>query len=492
MSASAARQINGELPLLCALGRHKTDPLVQWNDGYYFAKCRRCGLDLVRTTFGGWTVPRGYRVVWQEDAPRTPSAVRPSAARLVHAHAAPDDIGESESVAAIDDAPTHSDSVEAEADGSHTAAQVEFPVREPAEDAAADRFAERKLAFADTVTSETPSAVHAAEQRPGGLPAEPSFADDDAEGVIPASEPQTEPSTALPIEDVLRNLRTDPAPDEEPRADVAGQTQLHSKENTSNVASNGREAVESADTVLDRERTDEPVSDPPPAPPAPRYPVIPDFMDEPFVGIFWDPSTGRIKSQPENAASASQRDGEDRSVWHGTVRERVRTAAASAGRYVRPQRATSAVPDRSGGGQSLSFMERQSGVIAAAVFGGLVLAAAIVDARNANATRIAEPPARTRQAAAPARRPSIPQPAAAPSARVAVTTANPPIGDLAFVTVDLLKCRSVPADNGDTVRRLSRGAPVQILGADPGWFSILHQGRQCWAAARFISTSKPL
>lgn len=485
--------MNGELPLLCALGRHKTDPLVQWNDGYYFAKCRRCGLDLVRTTFGGWTVPRGYRVVWQEDAPRTPSAVRPSAARLVHAHAAPDDIGESESVAALDDAPTHSDSVEAEADRSHTAAQVEFPIREPAEDAAADRFAERKQAFADTVISETPSAVHAAGQRSGGLPAEPSFADDYAEGLIPASEPQTEPGTALPIEDVLRDLRADRAPDEELSADGAGQTQLHLKENTSNVALNGREAVESSDTVLDRERNDERVSDPPPpAPPAPRYPVIPDFMDEPFVGIFWDPSTGRIKSQPEDAASASQRDGEDRSARRGTVRQRVQTAAASAGRYVRPQRATSAVPDRRGGGQSPSFMERQSGVIAAAVFGGLVLAAAIVDARNANATRIVERPAPTRQAAAPARRPSIPQPAAAPSARVAVTTANPPIGDLAFVTVDLLKCRSVPADNGDTVRRLSRGAPVQILGADPGWFSILHQGRQCWAAARFISTSKPL
>ncbi|MDP8913369.1 MAG: SH3 domain-containing protein [Pseudomonadota bacterium] len=59
------------MPLLCELGWHRPDQLARWNDGYYFSKCSRCGRDLVRTAYGSWQLPKGYRVVWQPKPPET-------------------------------------------------------------------------------------------------------------------------------------------------------------------------------------------------------------------------------------------------------------------------------------------------------------------------------------------------------------------------------------------------------------------------------------
>ena len=62
----------------------------------------------------------------------------------------------------------------------------------------------------------------------------------------------------------------------------------------------------------------------------------------------------------------------------------------------------------------------------------------------------------------------------------------------AFVTASLLNCRAAPVENGKIVRKLQRGASVQLLSADPGWASVAHRDRQCWVAARFLSTAEPL
>lgn len=62
-------------PFLCALGWHRPTPIPRWNDGYYFATCGRCGVDMVRTPFKRWQVPHGYRVVWHSEKPASlPSA----------------------------------------------------------------------------------------------------------------------------------------------------------------------------------------------------------------------------------------------------------------------------------------------------------------------------------------------------------------------------------------------------------------------------------
>lgn len=60
-----------DMPLLCELGWHKPDPLARWNAGYYFTTCGRCSRDLVRTAYGGWRVPRGFKIVWQAKPPES-------------------------------------------------------------------------------------------------------------------------------------------------------------------------------------------------------------------------------------------------------------------------------------------------------------------------------------------------------------------------------------------------------------------------------------
>lgn len=64
------------MSLLCGLGYHTAPGVPRWNDGYYFARCTRCGVDLIRTPFSGWRVPNGYRVVWQEQPPASRPDVR--------------------------------------------------------------------------------------------------------------------------------------------------------------------------------------------------------------------------------------------------------------------------------------------------------------------------------------------------------------------------------------------------------------------------------
>jgi hypothetical protein len=61
----------GAVSLRCALGYHTATGVPRWNDGHYFARCARCRVDLVRTTFSRWEVPRGYRVVWQSEPPQS-------------------------------------------------------------------------------------------------------------------------------------------------------------------------------------------------------------------------------------------------------------------------------------------------------------------------------------------------------------------------------------------------------------------------------------
>jgi hypothetical protein len=63
------RTLENNMPFLCELGWHRPRDLVRWNSGYYFTRCARCGCDLVRTAYGRWHEPRGYRVVWQAEPP---------------------------------------------------------------------------------------------------------------------------------------------------------------------------------------------------------------------------------------------------------------------------------------------------------------------------------------------------------------------------------------------------------------------------------------
>jgi hypothetical protein len=55
---------------MCAIGGHEADQREVYNSGYYFARCRRCAGDMIRTG-GAWqAVPRGHRVVWKQGSHR--------------------------------------------------------------------------------------------------------------------------------------------------------------------------------------------------------------------------------------------------------------------------------------------------------------------------------------------------------------------------------------------------------------------------------------
>lgn len=53
------------MTLLCAMGGHEAGPDEVYNGGYYFARCRRCRRDMIRSGPAWQMVPSGHRVVWR-------------------------------------------------------------------------------------------------------------------------------------------------------------------------------------------------------------------------------------------------------------------------------------------------------------------------------------------------------------------------------------------------------------------------------------------
>jgi hypothetical protein len=53
------------MSLLCALGGHEAGSGEVYNGGYYFARCRRCERDMIRSGAAWQLVPSGHRVVWR-------------------------------------------------------------------------------------------------------------------------------------------------------------------------------------------------------------------------------------------------------------------------------------------------------------------------------------------------------------------------------------------------------------------------------------------
>ena len=468
MSPAQPRTPNGPLPLLCALGRHKTDLLVRWNDGYYFTRCRRCGLDLVRTAFSGWTAPKRYRVVWQAEPPAASDGVQPAP---VNAGAQP----EVAAPFATEAAP------QATVLGGQERGQVEFPIRD-AVDAPPLGLSMTEEAFAARPaegTSDDPAAGDARVDRTATGRTTPLQGRKDGVG-------------GLPIEDVLQNLWTEPNTEEAAPRALDGDVTEH------DVIEH--DVAEDVDDYDEESVAAEPAPSASPQPTTPQsgrahYPVIPDFMDEEFPGITWDPSTGRmIPGAQSNAEQASR---EAKPGWRDAIRERAHAATATGLEFLRARTSSEDAP-----GEPMaeplpphpampprSFLERQGGLVAATIFGGFVLAAAIVDARSSGPARFAYRP-EFRSTDAQALPQSDPQ---ASGPRTASAAGRPSAGgDQAFVTASLLNCRAVPTNDGETVRRLQRGDAVKVLGADPDWVSVSHQGRQCWASREWISTVKPL
>jgi hypothetical protein len=69
------------MSLLCALGGHEAGPDEVYNGGYYFARCRRCERDMIRSGPAWQMVPSGHRVVWRSG--RRQHSVEPSFAGVL-------------------------------------------------------------------------------------------------------------------------------------------------------------------------------------------------------------------------------------------------------------------------------------------------------------------------------------------------------------------------------------------------------------------------
>jgi hypothetical protein len=69
------------MSLLCALGGHEAGNAGVYNGGYYFARCRRCDRDMIRSGAAWQMVPSGHRVVWRSG--RHQHSVEPSFAGVL-------------------------------------------------------------------------------------------------------------------------------------------------------------------------------------------------------------------------------------------------------------------------------------------------------------------------------------------------------------------------------------------------------------------------
>jgi fused signal recognition particle receptor len=504
-----------EMPLLCELGWHRADPLARWNAGYYFTTCERCGEDLVRTAYGGWRVPRGYRVVWQSKAPETARA-----AELI-----PD--------GSLDRAPVD---------------QMELPIQELLRQLEADEgkpqpdYEEPDLqeSFFDELAPEEPPLEEPALE-------EPALEEEAQETAEEPAEEVAEAAVEEPVEEIAE------AAAEEPVEELVGADGDMGPEPVEEVA-----AIEAAPAV-----------DPEPARRAPPRaaevdPLMDDdwFLKEEPAGSAWDefvgdyererglrpagetdprpddgPENGARKTirhqsiedsppseaeRPFSGAEAASGETDVHEVIEDDERERignrsgkirfgrevaavVSSGAALFGRFRRrsgepgdaliedgsaDSNGSEASPSLQVGDSSVEQPAQdgdeeeggkkdedpnptraQVAITAGASFGVLVVVAAVIGGSSSSQTKSAD------QSAAK------PEPVRASMSQPLQT---------GFVTASLLNCRTSPAEQAKSVRRLPRGEPVEILALEPAWASISHRGRQCWASTRYISTEQPL
>lgn len=517
---SGEAPVSTTLPLLCALGRHRTDGLARWNAGYYFARCTRCRRDLVRTAFTRWQIPKGFRVVWQDETgfARQPA---PEPARQ-----------------------------------SVPQGQVEFPIREEA------RFVDAGPVHAEP-----------AEQSARGVADEDVYDPDPRETASEEDGEARASAAEVPLAEILRGVQglADEAPPQSDADDAADEpgvrfegdeerfeeedVRFEPSDRLIDFASAGQ--ADSDATVAEpealvtepaapEETVPDVVATPAPAPAVrSKYPVVPDFMDESAGGVGWEAVSGRIVPSvapsptpvddtpdvPTGLLSKGWRDlirgaqGLGSAAWLGGERasepaapvvaqphqsdeiDRPQEAETEIERREETMRAIAADPEPQvavadappvavgevrrlvavghGSGRFEHFLMNQSAIVAATIFGGLVLAASMIDSRNVD-TRAAYSAAQPASDAAVTQAPVAPR-TRAPVARTILTTPR-----AQFVTASLLMCRSMPDNNADTLRRLERGARVEVLGVRPGWSSIAHQGRQCWVATQHLSVTRPV
>lgn len=424
--------------LLCQLGRHRPGGIPRWNDGFYFAACERCGCDLVRTAFGRWHVPEGYRVVWSE----RPPVSRPEVAL----------VPETNQAASV--APAAEEPAEAAQEAIAASAAAAAPAAATAPEGSPDT--------AETVEpGPLPDAPAAA---PVELPAAERPVEAEVEAPVAASAPAG--GARLPIQDVLAQLHAEEAAERTAEAEPAPEAP----------------PVPAAAAATAR----------------PRRSRSWDFMEEESgaesapapaseAGL---PSAPRAEPEPAPTAAAEAADSagpeaESPPRAPGRAAERWRSVRASVREFW------------SGPSEPNPLL-----AIGLALGIALLVAAAMVVAGSSSRAPEDSPAAEGNRQAAAAADGSDPFAAAAPEAPLREgerAAPQPPAdggaapsGHRAYVAASLLSCRAAPVLQARRVRSLARGQEVRMLGLDGEWASLAYRGGQCWAQARFISPAPPL
>jgi hypothetical protein len=422
-----------EMPLLCELGWHRPDPLARWNAGYYFTTCGRCGRDLVRTAYGGWRVPKGFKIVWQAKPPESATA-----AELV-----PDPEA-----------------------GHVNGAQMELPIQEVLRHMEAEEQALE--AFADV-----------AEEEPEPLP-EPVAADEAPLEEVAAHEPMAEPPADAEPEAVVEpaplEAVADVQPDVEARPEPAPNSEAldDAELMAAAAAASAAAKVPSVDDFMEDDwfMNDEPGYDSWDR--AAEYQIDtiePEIVDDESEHV--GNRSGKIRYGKEVDSVAPSAPATFLSMLRrldgAPAESRIEEAPAGPA-------ADAAAPSRSAA---------HVGAVATlgATFGVLLaLIAAVGSGSNLQQTEAVTPAPSEAQAGAATQ----PQ-SAAPAP---VTLSRPE--ETGFVTASLLNCRTAPAEQAEPVRILQRGETVRVLALEPAWASVSHRGRQCWASTRYLSAEQPL
>lgn len=452
MNAHRGGRPVAKLPLLCELGWHKTDALALWNDGYYFSKCARCGRDLVRTAFGRWTVPRGFRVVWAAQPPQGTPPVH-----LAPERRADDTLpGMFEfpivTTAAIDArAPTvFADAPTADAEARH--------LNEPVADAEPRKRTDPREAVGERSLRYLFPSVEDRDREPAKTAAPAVFV------APPTSEPHVVVEPTVPVPEAL-------VPDEQPTP--ASQDDVSAADASAPAA----EEVE-ADAF-----------------PMPK-PLIPDFMDGSApLEVPYDLKTGRILPPEERPGTPADEKAPEAAVPPAPTK---RAAAIRPRAFVKRYAGLAAAAVFGAVVVTAATLDR-SDVPAPASHRPLVRDAEPARAPAIRPQRVAArapTPAPHVPVAAPDPQPLPAPPETPPAAKrtsqpVAALEAMPKPGE-ATVTASILRCRAKPDNDSATVRKLTRGVSVQLggAGAGPGWVSVTQNGKRCWVSERYLSRTR--
>jgi hypothetical protein len=526
--------------------------MVRWNDGYYFARCGRCRRDLVRTAYGGWHVPKGYRVVWQARPPEGARPIHASAELRQSAVRAADPRMELPIQAVLRQLKERQQALAAAPEPDPAAPEPEATVPEP-----------EVMAPEPEVMAPAPEAIAL---EPEANAPEPAIASgpEAAEPHLPAPEPDVElVPGAEPEPALLDSLPVSPEP---AAAETANTPSLDEQPDDAHQVS--EEPLDEPETLLDpRDPTDQ-APDPLEEPLQEFAEAVEDVGGEADAGLpdlppeaTTDDAIGSLAAEPEPFQAAEavaeavavavagepaaaldsaphippaddfMEEDPDRDVWAADPLDFGEPAPAPPMPEPLARSPAMASPESIAAPEALAAPvppvpaglplppEPPAGPDEAPPPGDAspdapspLPAAGVRALARPVPVRKAGPVAVPRRAGSFPRRVALPlilscgallllvelagggedevPPGSAPLPPATAPAAVQPSG--AYVAARIMNCRSAPARQAGSVRKLARGEPVEIIAREGDWVSVSHRGRQCWAAARYLSTQQPL